>query len=274
MDELVAISSFDTQMQTIDRSAVRIQVRCNTDNSSILHIQIQLTANAAIRACSLHKMVGATCGDGHLIIERACWTVCYTCAARFATRCKHGRVIPRNDPRLIAAIRLRPDEASLYLGTGTHTTIALDALVAIHQHKRIGIAIHRVTRRFRHCRDNIHVIFLRKTNQIIVFINAAFPVHALVACIIVIGKQHTQDGTSITDHGGSIRSDAHLRSNRCVAGCHRQARILHLHHTNSTSTKRTEILVIAQCWNSECQPRQPHSEWLCSLSHRGSYRRF
>ena len=135
MDELVTVSSLHAKMQAVERTAV-IVVGCDADDLAILHVQIQLTADAAIGAGGADEFDPPARVDGHLVVERARRAVGHARAARLAAGGQHGRVVARHDASLVAAKGLRPDETSLHFGAGAHTAQALDTFVAIHPAQR------------------------------------------------------------------------------------------------------------------------------------------
>ena len=112
VNEIIAISTFDTQMHPVDWSD---GVGCYPNDAPVFDVQVELAANAAVCASCGHQAVGLPEVNRQLIIQSACGTVSDASPARFAACLKQCGICPGDDARLASAKADPPNHAALDL---------------------------------------------------------------------------------------------------------------------------------------------------------------
>src|SRR5262249_42714397 len=118
VDKVVPVAALDAQFHPVYRG---LRVGRHTDDAVVLHMQVKVAADPAVRTGAGDAPVAPAEADRHFVLERSGRAVGHARPARLTAGVEHSGVQAGDDLSVVTPVADAPDEAALHLLAGPHT---------------------------------------------------------------------------------------------------------------------------------------------------------
>jgi len=215
----------------------------NPDNLIASHMQDQLAAHPAVRACRLYLFLlpRSSLANTHLGPQRARRADLHATSTEFARAVFHRRIHAEADPGVETAVDNVDRFDTVDVGASPHAAPAQDAFVAVYLDEGIGIIDGQLAVCALHVTPARDAILVGQVLQLA--ISRRLASHTVQR---VVGDQQFERELSLGDDLGRMRGNDHAFGDRERTGRLKIALARNLYQTDAASTFRRQGRMVAQ----------------------------